>query len=210
MSKKLYGVLLPILAVVAFASISGAAQAAPHWSVNGTKIPFRNTPKVPVVTSGTLTLANAALGGTITCRVIDAGNIWNPTGEGNGLDEINAFTNYECSVAPATVCEAGLAVTASGLPWATELFVDAEGVIRDRVKGVKVTVTCTKPVVSLLFEGELTPKWVNGTSVAKASFIEFDAKSGHLTNGTVGEGKVGGKDKVFGAEEQELITVSNP
>jgi hypothetical protein len=209
MYKKLYGLLLPVLAVAAFGSIAGAAQAAPHWYSNGTRIPFRNTPKAQVITWGTLTLANATLG-TITCKVSDAGNIWNPAGEGNGLDEIVLFQNYECSVVPSTACEAGLAVTASGLPWATELFVDAKGVIRDRVKGVKVTVTCTKPVVSLLFEGELTPKWVNGTSAAKPSFIEFDAESGHLTNGTVGEGKVGGKDKVLGFEEQELITVANP
>jgi hypothetical protein len=209
MSKKMYALLLPALAVAAMAVTAGAAQAAPHWYSNGTRIPFRNTPKVQVISWGTLTLTNATLG-TLTCKVSDAGNIWNPASEGNGLDEIVLFNNYECSISPAAACEAGLAVTASGLPWATELFVDTEGVIRDRIKGIKVTVTCTKPVVSLLFEGELTPKWVNGTSAAKPSFAEFDSKSGHLTNGSVGEAKVGGKDKVLGFEEQELITLANP
>jgi len=208
MSKKLYGALLSVLAVVAFATMTSSAMALPHWYSNGVKISegtAEKPNKVQVITWGTLTLENAALGKVI-CKVSDAGNVWNPAGGGNGLDEIVLFDLYECTSA---TCEGTVTVTAALLPWLTELV--AGPPIRDRVKGISVTVKCTKPVVEATFTGELTPEIVNGTSAAKPSFAEFGAGSGELEGPVgIGKAKISGKDKFLGFNEQELITVKNP
>lgn len=234
MSKKLYGLLLPVLAVLAFAGMSGAAQAAPHWwnchevaagtgkftdpdctkagagNYELTRLPFTSA-KTPVVTFGTLTLTVGA--DTITCRVSDAGNVWNTLISNPGLDEIVQFQNYACTIAPAAACTAGLELTASGLPWSTELNEVEEPVgsgkfvLRDKIKGIKVTFKCTAPMaINEVFEGELNPKFTNNSP----SFVEFDAAAGHLTSAHLGNGTVGGKDKILGFENGEQIQVFNP
>jgi hypothetical protein len=237
MSKKLYGALLPVLAVVAFASISGAAQAAPHWykcehfttkthkftdsscSVTNAKtegeyelakLPFEvegKVTKIPVKTFGKLTL-EASNGAIITCLVDDHGRIWNTTEPLAGLDEVQFFENYECV---SNFCETGLAVTSSGLPWPTELI--AGPPIKDKLGSVanpvKITVTCTKPTTSLLFEGVLEPEFVNGTQAnGGVSFANF-AKTAGLKSGAI-TATVTGHDYVIGVETAENIIAKNP
>jgi hypothetical protein len=208
--RRVYKALMVAVAICSLCSaVATTAQAAPHWYKNGTRVAFRNSPEVPVIAWGDVTIATVTIG-TIVCPVTGAGNIWNPPSESAGLDEFVALETYSCSISPATACEAGLTFAASGLPWEGGLFVDSKSVIRDRIKGMKFTLACTKPVASWPFEGELTPKFVNGTSVERPSYIEFDSESGHLTNGSLGELKMGGRIKFAGFEETELITAKNP
>jgi hypothetical protein len=143
MSRKLYALLLPVLAVAAMAMTAGAAQAntaGGHWFIckkagagskyadsecqkkqvaNGNGWPsLTGRPNlVQVVTFGKLTITITGVV-TITCKVIDAGNIWNL--EAGGKDEVTAFTNYECKATPAEDCLEP-EIVAKGLPWATEL-----------------------------------------------------------------------------------------
>lgn len=202
MSKKLYVALLPVLAVVAFALMGAAAQAAPFWEIcekhagAGTKFTDSacevssatgtfewvlvgpEASKRRVVTFGELSLTSAA-GLKITCQVQDRGFVWNPT-EGVGKDEITAFENYECKAVPAAGCESP-EIRAKGLPWKTEL---ATGPV-DHIKGIKVTVVCKGTEVTT-FEGELSPKVENSATV-------FTAATGELSNGTE-KAKVEGTD----------------
>lgn len=197
MSKKLYGLLLPVLAMVAFASMSAAAQAAPQWhicakvaphtglynndsctelgGIESYELKLLTATKVHVSTFGRLTLT-AHGGAIVTCWVSDRGLIWNEGGAGK--DEITGFENYECE---SNFCTAGLALTAGGLPWHTKLV--AGPPIRDEIEKVQVTLKCTTPARNLTFEGTLKPAWVNDDP----SFAEFEANSGVLTEKATGE-----------------------
>jgi hypothetical protein len=220
--------LAPLLAVAAFAIAPAVAQAEPHWyschevaagtgkytdpdctnKVKGnfelTRLPFTSA-KTQVISWGKLTIHNAVLG-EFTCKVIDAGNVWNVALASHGLEEVEVFTLYECTSAG---CKQGLEVTSEGLPWPTELIVVA-GVIRVKIgtaaKPIKSRLKCAEPVVNLLFEGQLTPRWVNNSP----SFAEFGEGSGELTNPEIGALTVTGKDKILGFENQEEIQVFNP
>ncbi|MGO9103420.1 MAG: hypothetical protein ACLQQB_10975 [Solirubrobacteraceae bacterium] len=226
MSKKLYAALLPLLAVIAFGTMTAVAQAEPHWykceaKAGGayhdpdctektgttwelTRLPFTSE-KFQVSSYGILTLKNATLG-EVTCKNLDAGNIWNVNLATPGKDEITVFVLYACK---AATCTTGLEVTAEGLPWPTEL-IEVAGVIRVKIgtaaAPVKIRVKCTTPAVNTVFEGELTPKWVNNSP----SYVEFGEGSGHLTSSLVGEGTVTGKEFISGTEKAENILVKNP
>ncbi|MGO9760493.1 MAG: hypothetical protein ACLP1Q_04440 [Solirubrobacteraceae bacterium] len=236
MSKKFLISLAPLLAVVAFAVMPVAAQAAPHWYIckhettatheytdsacsvklagkgeyERSRLPFeveKVVKKTRVKTFGVLTLTNATLG-KVKCFVDDHGKIWNTLLAEVGKDEIQVFENYECESVGET-CKAGLAVTSEGLPWASELV--AGPPIRDKITGIKIRVKCTNPEVNTVFEGELTPEFVNGTQAnGGVSFAEFGTGSGHLTSSLVGEGTVTGKDYIIGVENAEQILVINP
>jgi hypothetical protein len=226
MSKKLYAALLPLFAVAAFAVMPAVAQAAPHWykceakagggfhdpdctETGGTKnfeltrLPFTSA-QTQISSYGILPLTSAI--GELRCKNLDAGNIWNETLALPGKDEITVYVLYECT---SPTCKKGLEVTAEGLPWPTEL-VEVAGVIRDKIgtaaKPVKIRVKCAEPVLNTVFEGELTPKWVNNSP----SYVEFGEGSGHLTSSEVGEGKVTGKEFISGTEKAENILVKNP
>ncbi len=228
MPKKILISLAPLLAVVAFAIAPAMAQAEPHWyschevgagtgkytdadctnKVKGnfelTRLPFTEA-KTQVISWGKLSLHNAALG-EVTCKNVDAGNVWNVALASPGLDNIEVFTLYECVSAG---CKKGLEVTSEGLPWPTELIV-VGGVIRVKIgtaaKPVKIRVKCAEPVGNFLFEGQLTPRWVNNSP----SYAEFGEGSGELINPEVGPGTVTGKEKIMGFENQEQIQVFNP
>ncbi len=222
--KNLAGVV-PLLAALAFVLAPSAAQAAGfHWykceHIGGAaskfkdnqctestttgafelkRLPFTGA-QTQVVTYGTLTL-KASDGITVTCKVIDAGNIDNPAGEGPGKDEVLAFTNYECT-SPA--CTSGVTITASGFPWPTELAAGPTV----KIKGIEVTVDCVG-VGTLVFTGELAPKFVNTTSAATPSFLEFTGATGTLKSGEI-TGEVTGKDRIHGFENLEGIMVKEP
>jgi hypothetical protein len=235
MSKKLYAAFVPLLAVVAFVAMPAAAQAAPHWyickhetaatheytdsacSVKLTgkgeyerlRLPFTSA-KTRVKTFGVLTLTNATLH-SAKCFVDDHGKIWNKALAEPGFDEIQVFENYECTPEPATACTGVLTVTASGLPWASELTEAVAGTPRDKISGIHVTLKCTEPVAEFEFTGTLEPKIINGTQKnGGVSFAEFDATAGTLSNPTVGTATVTGKDYFIGVENAEQVLVLNP
>ncbi|HUH80950.1 MAG TPA: hypothetical protein VLZ06_06450 [Solirubrobacteraceae bacterium] len=155
------------------------------------------TEKEQTISWGKLTFTTPV--GPVTCKKSDAGNIWNPK-KGNGLDETVLFDLYECS---AEECPKGVEVTASGLPWNTELE-EVSGVIRDKMTGVALSVDCEGRVFN--FAGELTPKVVKATKKTPG-IDEFDAGSGGLqsTEGTGFELKVAGKDNMAGFLNLEPI-----
>lgn len=141
----------------------------------------------------------------VTCKKSDAGNVWNPEGGDAGLDETVLFDLYECRSAQ---CPKGVSVTASGMPWPSELEEAPAGsnVIRDRTTGITVTINCEGR--ESVFTGEWTPRFRNGTA-AKPSFEEFGEGSGELVSAS-NEGpslKITGYDKMVGFEEgDEVIT----
>jgi hypothetical protein len=195
MSRKMYALLLPVLAIAAMAMTAGAAQAAPHWFVcekGGTEKFETNqcakksaagtfswklagTAHVKVKTH-TTALTLHALGITITCEVKDSGAIWNPAGGGAGEDEITVFTNENCVSSEPAVCSTPT-IKPLGLPWKTLLLTVTP--IRDEIKGVKVEVLCSGSSAGV-FEGNLTPKIVNGSPTV----AEFGTGSGELEEAT--------------------------
>jgi|ERR1017187_6046990 hypothetical protein len=227
MSKKLYAALLPLLAVSVFAIAPAAAQAAPHWyschavaagtgkyidadctkkekgNFELTRLPFTEA-KTQVITWGKLTLTNATLG-KVTCKIIGAGNVWNTLLANPGLNNVEAFTLYECT---STTCEGTLTAPTAGLPWPGELL--AGPPIRLKIgtaaTPMSLTLKCTKPAVEITMTGELTPEFVNSSP----SYVEFGAGSGHLTSSVFGEFTWTGKLKILGFENQEEIQVFNP
>jgi hypothetical protein len=229
MSKKLYAALLPVLAVVAFASMSAAAQAAPHWYLcekvaagtgkfteAGCKTAGTGnfekkkvgTTAVAVTTKGTLTLK--ALGLTVKCTVKDKGTVVNPAGEGAGQDSITEFVNEDCTGCPTEPTSVTVAASATK-PIATELEEVEESkvkVVRDKLKALEVTVVC--PELTDLFTGELLPKFGAGTGTGtSASFFEFGTGSGELKDSSGNKATVEGKDFVEGPSGA-VVLVSNP
>jgi hypothetical protein len=217
MSRKLYGLLLPVLAIAAFASVTGAAQAAPKWKVcvfhsaatfkySDSHCVNLSSPantghweleevgnaehKVRVATFGVLTLKGAL---TIECQVIDNGKIWN-TATG-GKDEIIAFVNYEC------VTEMGTCPTpeivAEKLPWSSKL---AAGPI-DEIEGIQVKVICSGTGVAT-FTGTLKPTLTNPTE-STSLIANFTNATGKLKNG-VEEGEVIGEDHIVTTTDQQI------
>src|ERR1035441_4850727 len=130
MSKRFYAAFVPLLAVVAFAAMPATSQAAEsHWytckheatathkfsdsecqkevantgSWEWKRLPFTSA-KTQVITFGKLTLTWSN-GIVLTCKVIEAGNIWNGTEATAGQDNIEAFVFYECKVVGAATCK---------------------------------------------------------------------------------------------------------
>jgi IPT/TIG domain len=139
----------------------------------------------------------------ITCKKSDAGNVWNAE-NGVGLDETVLLDFYECrgyenTARESRLCpEADVEVTASELPWDSELE-EVDHVVRDRSKGMNVSLRC-RGTGELDFSGELAPAVVNGNP----SYEEFGVGSGTLT-GTVGTLEVRGDDYFADFEDDEPI-----
>jgi len=204
MNKKLLISLAPLLATAAFAVMPAAAQASPHWFKNGVAIKSTVT-ELPIVAWGTLTLTAREIG-TIECQNVAGGDIHN-TGnapEGVGVDEVERFDPYDC----VGVCPEVWKVTGEGLPWPSEL-IEKEGKLEDKIGTVAspiiIHVECPGLVINTQFKGELTPTTNNGTSALKPSFLELSASSGTLTSELLGPGGAGGKAKVEGYEESEVL-----
>ncbi len=178
------------------ATVKHSPCVIPRWGPNiGSK-------KVQTISWGKVTFNSPA--GPVTCKKSDAGNIWNPEGGGAGLDETVLFNLYECQ---AGECPKGVTVSASGLPWPSELeeAPAGSGVIRDKTTGMSLAIECESRA-TWHYTGELAPKVVNGTKT-KPTFEEFDEGSGALESP---EGlaplKVTGTDKMAGFEALELFT----
>jgi hypothetical protein len=231
MSRKMYALLLPVLAIVAMAMTAGSAQAAFHWykcaavkagegkfsnnacTAEGEKhefelkrLPFSEAEKLQVISFGKLKLTLAS-GVSITCKVSDAGNIWNVALAEPGKDEVTSFVTYECVASPAEDCPEP-EIIAKGLPWKTELGENAAKEPIVKIKGIKVTLFCSKVEVTT-FEGELSPTLTNPT-VSEPLVLTFTAATGTLENAAKEKAKVEGADRIVGFEHGEGIFVKNP
>lgn len=170
---------------------------SPTWLSNGKSIGA--SPKAQTLSWGTLSFSGPAIP-TITCKKSDAGNIWNEGGV--GLDETVLFDLYECSGAECP----GARVTASGLPWHSELAEPSKGVLTDRTTGIVLTVGCGEAEAT--FTGELTPRFISKAGTTSPSYDEFNAESGTLTSKEGGTLTLTGKDYVRGFDEgDEVVTV---
>jgi hypothetical protein len=218
MYRKLIMGLAPLVAVVAFAMISTAAQGAePKWfhcqpvaagtgrfsdalctkevAKGNFELKEVGGPqeKQQVKTHGSLTLTTVAA--AIVCQVRDTGTIWNEGGFGR--DQVKTFVTENCKPSVEKSCPKPTVVV-SNLPWQTKLF-RVGTVIRDKIVGVHFTLECPE---KFPFEGQLEPKYVN----SEPSFLEFDKESGHVTNGTLGEATLSGNDFVESGP-QELTDI---
>jgi hypothetical protein len=225
MSRKIYAALVPLAAFVAFVMAPVTAQAAARWSkcehfaaATHNRVDAQcseatatghwelkalptTEAKTQVVTAGKLTW-RWSNGVVFECKVLDAGNVWNPTVVANpGKDNIEVLVNYECKSAQC----ATVSIMAEKLPYETEL--EAGPPIRDKIKGIQITVNCAGTLVTLT--GELKPKIINATLSSSPTFAEFEgAGSGTLT-GTGGlTATVEGHDRIAGFEAFEGIFAS--
>ncbi len=163
MRSKLFASLAPLLAITAFAVVPAAAQATPHWYKGVTLV---GSSPVTVATGGALTIN--ALSATITCKLTDSEEIWNPIGGGAGEDLMTTFTLSGCKnkVASAACPKGALTVKAEALPWRSLLYSTPPpgSVIRDEIMKVRLWVGCagSAGTVGDEFEGTLTPEVGNG------------------------------------------------
>lgn len=197
MNKKLMS-LVPLLAVAAFAVMPAAAQAEPHWYKK--LLPIGPGP-IPAATAGALTLN--ALSATITCKVKDTEEIWNPSSGGAGEDLMTAFTLTGCKNKVASAaCPKGMAeVLPNGLPWPSRLIEAPGGVIEDEILKVRLLVRCVLGTVGDEFEGTLSPEVGIGALI-------FGPGSGTLLDGGSNPLTVTGVDKLIAPKGK--VTAKNP
>jgi len=221
MKRKKLLALAPLLAIVVFAVMPAAAQAAPHWFKNGAileegELGDSSSSGLDTIAWGTLTLGNPTLG-ALKCENIFAGDAKNPTGGGAGQASVDSFTPFDCTSAPCEGAGGHLEVIPEGLTkfgeWTAEL-VEEGGVIKLKTGNkeeasktkIQFEVICAAAAIAIKFHGELSPKADNGSEIGVApSKLTFSAASGTLES-TAGPGEVTGKLKSMGYEGQELIT----
>lgn len=153
MSKRAH-CLTAVIAVAVAVAVPASAQASVHW-YKGTSLQGATPTSIGSSGKFTLTyLTGTFVNEKVKCKVKDLGSIWNPTGGGNGRDEIMVMELEGCKTT-ATVCPhpKHVEVTALGLPWHSELFekFPKKG---DIVENVKLEVACSHVKLNE-FEGEL-------------------------------------------------------
>ena len=200
MTKKLYGALVPLLAVAAFAGMPAAAKAAPHWYKEGTRLPFTSAQTGTVMYGQTSMTMSNGIG--MACKVLAAGNVWNSILASDGKGNVEVFDNLQCL---SSECPQ-ISIEYNGLSWQTGLTEIVGGTIRDSIP-VIMYMNCSG--TALDWTGTLEPKVVNGTSKTAPSHLEFGASSGTLTASDGETATWNGQIKIEG-EEQELIAAKNP
>jgi hypothetical protein len=206
MSKKLRGLLVPMLAVAAVCAVPAVAQAEPKWHVNGTLI---GPEKINVTEWGTLTM-KSPLWGEISCKVLAGAPVWNEgplaTEKEGAWEGLEPFVCHASKLRGKTFISAENAVKlvervntkgetvfeavrgASSLPWPSEP-VTVEGKTRMKILGPRGAETGLKFLINapeetggpfeVPYEGTLEPRLVNGTKNGlKPSHLEFEGEGG--------------------------------
>ncbi len=196
--------LAPLLALIAFAVVPAAAQAAPHWYKKNVLV---GSAPVTTVTVGTLTLK--ALGAEIKCKVNDNEEIWNPASGGAGEDLMTGFllvVPCKNKVASPGCPKGPLTVIAENLPWRTLLVSSTATppVIRDFIFGVRLWVGCSNSAGTLgdVFEGTLSPE------VGVGALIFGGPGGGTLLDSFSNPLEVSGKDNIIAPPGK--ITAKDP
>jgi len=152
MTKRPFIGLVPLLVAVAFAMVPTVAQAAtPHYFSEGAEIPQGE--KVPTIDWGNTTVHGEQTGSEISCHNAIGGYVENPVGGGAGIDAIEAFATWDCTI--NYECPAGTrgGVSPSLLPW-TSALVEVSGKIRSLSSkvigagGTREVIGCTAPIFS--------------------------------------------------------------
>ncbi len=182
--------------------------SAPHWYKNAVK--SKEGTKVQFISWGTLALKTVVGGsGEVTCHVVSAGNLSNPTGGGAGRTETMVFATYGCEQVGACPEGATVGVAAETLPWQATLE-QTGGRIKANTEKVKLNVSCVggKEPGGAKFVGSYAPSLQTGTSALHPAFLEFGAGSGALEKeGSAGAVKAEfeGQLKLLGYTAQELF-----
>src|SRR5262245_33166001 len=95
MSKKLRGLLVPMLAAAVLGAVPALAQAEPKWHINGV---LGGPEHVNVTEWGVLTM-KSPLWGEITCKVVIGAPVWN---EGPFTEKEGKYEGFEPFVCHAT------------------------------------------------------------------------------------------------------------
>ena len=216
-----------LVAATALAMLANAAQAAPHYYVNGAKVKEGVANTKTTVGWGTLTFKGVK-GGTpdskVICHYVIAGTLFYPTGGMAGEGLTQAFASFQCEE-EFSVCPAGTTsrrISANNLPWHVQLTEEVVGTIRQETLGFKVTLECfeaatrtaTGPFVVPASEKGQRPALIAGSSALHPSFLEFlcsatgvlEAEGSQLTIEACFLGVI----KTFGYNAQELIHAANP
>jgi hypothetical protein len=207
MSKKLRGLLVPVLAAAACCAVPAVAQAEPEWHVNGI---LATATHQNATQWGTLTM-KSTFWGTITCKVIIGAPIWNEGGKG-----MAAFEGWEPFVCSMPECLKGKAFISaetavkleetenarkehilrakrgeSSLPWPAHAVAMPESTFGFHMgnteklpeQPVKFLVNCPGEIFEVPYEGTLQPKLVNGSKNGlKPTHLRFEnsEKTGYL------------------------------
>jgi hypothetical protein len=203
MSKKLRGLLVPVLAAAAFGAVPAFAQAEPQFFVNGK---VQGASHQNATEWGTLTL-KSPFWGKITCKVIVGAPVWNETTKGLGATE--GWEPFVCSMPEclkgSSFISAENAVKlverinekketikeavrgSSSLPWPSRLVPLAESTVglhlgnteKTPIEPVKFLVNCPGEGFEVPYEGTLQPRMVNGTKNGlKPSHLIFEGEGG--------------------------------
>jgi len=193
MSNKIYAMLLPVLAIAAFASMSGAAQAStlygtcvaekPHAKEVPCKVEEKFVPfteeRVPVIdkkVSVKFVLENAGATAGIECTVFKSvGFFWNAGGFGKS-EEILVFEKCKGTGALATPCPAGV-INGNGI---------IQGVITNEVvteEKVKINIVRGFPVVCGASNFGSVTEGTTGVQTKETAVLKFAATGGLKFNG---------------------------
>ncbi|HTY97271.1 MAG TPA: hypothetical protein VMB91_09545 [Solirubrobacteraceae bacterium] len=177
----------------------GEAASFPHWDSNGVRL--NSSRNVRVSTSGSMTL-HLGGGQSVTCSTKGKGDVWNQTGGGVGLGELDGpskekgppATEFKGCHATGPVCAAKEKVGVEPQSfWNTQLLAGTP--IRDEILNVELDVLCVKnkvptPVIALT--GTLAPEvGVNTLVFGPGSGELEESPSGHAT--LTGTMKIKGK-----------------
>jgi FG-GAP repeat len=189
---------------------------SPHWYAN--KSILEEGTLLGTIGWGTLKLTNASLG-EVECRTVIGAKSENPIGGGTAVGKILALYPYECvSASCKALGGTGIEATAEKLPWSVEVTEPEAGVFRMRtgnklktVEAVFLRVNCIGKI-NAQFSGEYSPRILNNGSTigSKPGEVEFDQPGSGELESEVGAGKIAGKFKTEGYEEEEIIEVKNP
>jgi hypothetical protein len=136
--------LLGVLVVAgSMLALGGAAQAAPHWYKNNSRL--EEASKLPYISWGFLGVFDSQ------CRFAVAGHIENPAGGGTGVGAIEAVDTYECNNETCEMAGGKIGLvfedenepgTAVQLAWPTELTEAVKGTIRLNGRDIRFLFRC--------------------------------------------------------------------
>jgi hypothetical protein len=210
MSKKLRGLLVPVIAAAAFGAVPAVVQAEPQFKVNGI-VPLGHAN----VTQWGILKMKSPFWGTITCKVIVGAPVWDEATEGKPVHGVSAYEGWEPFVCSMPECLKGTAFISaetavklivrenthkelvyeakrgeSSLPWPARAVSETEAVgvhmgntEKLPEQPVKFLVNCPGEGFEVPYEGTLQPHYVNGSrNGLKPSHMVFESseRTGYL------------------------------
>jgi hypothetical protein len=199
MPKKLLIILASVLALATFAMAPAVGQAY-QWKQNGIVVGLNHE---DTTVFGNLTLTNKVFG-EFKCKIVMGDPLWNESGIGK--DAVEGWNPNICEYAGEGVgCKKQAFITAEhpvelieekttektiykpkrGLrtePWPGEAFETTEKTKSINIHKIKIYLDCPGEGLEAPFEGNLEPKFINGTKNGLSpSHLVFEGKGGKTT-----------------------------